>query len=155
MLKSIQWDIYTIAMIALVPTLLLIAGGITWWDEQRLHRVQCELAVDWLEENSRISGQFEQAGTMERTSYWQREFEEVNSPAAAGQLRWGIIQSANYTREYYPDRETGERAMLNPINGLFSRDIIEGTEELVEHCPDTQSMLPAAFPMIFREGEPQ
>lgn len=151
MLKSIQWDIYTIVMVALVPAMLLVAGGITWWDDYRLHQVQCELATDWLEQNAVLSDEFENAGTMERTSFWQRQFEEINSPSAAGQLRWGIIQSANYQQEYFPDRETEERGVLNPINGLFSRDIVDGTEDLVEHCPDTEAMLPEAFPMIYRD----
>ncbi len=151
MLKSIQWDIYTIAIIALLPAMLLVAGGITWWDDHRLHQVQCELAVDWLEQNTELSEEFEGAGTMERTSFWQRQFEEINSPSAAGQLRWGIIQSVDYQQEYFPDRETAERGVLNPANGLFSRDIVDGTEELVEHCPDTEAMLPEAFPMIYRD----
>lgn len=153
MLKSIQWDIYTILIVALLPALLLVAGGVTWWEDNRLHQAQCNVAVAWLEESADIAGQFQLAQTMDRTQFWQQSFEEINNPSHAGQLRWGIIQSADYTSEYYPDMPTDEPGVLNPKNGLFSRDIEEGTEELIEHCPDTEAMLADAFPMIFRDED--
>lgn len=151
MLKSIQWDIYTIIIVALVPTLLLTAWGIYAWDEHQLHTLQCTMAVDWLEESTEMAPQFVQAETMDSTQFWTSSFEQIESPNAAGNLRWGILQSTWYHREHFPDLPTDERGVLNPPNGLFARQIEEGTEDLVEHCPETEDMIPTAFPMVFRE----
>lgn len=151
MLKSIEWNIYTILMVALVPAMLLSAWGLYAWDSHRLHTMQCAMAVDWLEESTDMAPEFEQSGTMGRTQFWISEFESLESPNAAGNLRWGILQSANYHEEHYPDLPTDEPGVLNPPNGLFARQIEEGVEDLVEHCPDTEDMIPTAFPMVFRE----
>lgn len=153
MLKSIDWNIYTILMIALVPAMLLTAWGLDTWDSRRLHRLQCEVAVEWLEENAEIAPQFSQAMTMNRTALWQSNFEDINAPAAAGILRGGILGSANYTREYFPDQSTDEPGALNPHNGLLARNIEDGIVALVEHCPETEDLLPAAFPMIFHRED--
>lgn len=151
MLKSVHWDIYTIIMVALVPTLLLSAWGLHAWDNHRLHTLQCTMATDWLEETADMAPQFVQAETMGRTQFWTSTFEDIESPNAAGNLRWGILQSAQYHEEYFPDLSTADRGVLNPPNGLFARQIEEGTEDLVEHCPETEDMIPTAFPMVFRE----
>lgn len=151
MLKSVQWDIYTILMAALVPILLVSAWGLHTWDSRQLHRVQCEMAVDWLESSTAISRQFTEAGTMGRIQFWITGLEAFDSPSAAGDLRWGILQSARYNATYNRNLATTEPGVLNPRNGLFERQIEEGRQQLVEHCPETQELIPAAFPMVFRE----
>lgn len=152
MLKSIEWNIYTILMVALVPALLLTAWGLYAWDEHKLHTLQCEMAESWLDESEEIASLFQQSETIGQTRFWISRFETLESPNAAGNLRWGIIQSANYHAENYPDMSTDEPGVLNAPNGLFERQIEEGTEDLVEHCPDMETKLPTAFPMVFREG---
>lgn len=154
MFKSINWDIYTILMVALVPALLVSAAGVYFYDEHRLHSLQCEMATEWLESSQEYSAQFVSAETMGRTGLWISAIEEIESPNKAGNLRWGILQSANYNQKYRPDLSTADRGVLNPPNGLFEQQIDDGVEDLVEHCPDTESMLADAFPMVFREGEP-
>lgn len=154
MLKSIEWNIYNILMVALVPALLLTAWGIYAWDEHKLHTLQCNMAESWLDESTDIASQFQQAKSMEQTRFWVSQFERIESPNAAGNLRWGIIQSAKYHAENYPDMATNEPGVLNPPNGLFERQIEEGVEDLIDHCEDTETMLPTAFPMIFREDTP-
>lgn len=153
MIKSIHWDIYTILMVALVPVLLLSAAGLYFYDKNKLHNLQCEMAVEWLETSEQYSAQFVSAGTMGRTELWITTFEEIESPSKAGNLRWGILQSANYNQEHRPDLSTSERGVLNPPNGLFEQQIENGVEDLVKHCPETESMIPGAFPMVFREDE--
>lgn len=153
MLKSINWDIYTIVMVALVPALLLTAWGMDAWDNHRLHSLQCNMAETWLEESEGIASQFEQSETVGQTLFWASRFEDFESPNAAGNLRWGILQSAEYYAENFPETPTDEPGVLNPPNGLFERQIEEGVEDLVEHCPDTEAMIPSAFPMVFREGQ--
>ncbi len=151
MLKSINWDIYTILMIALAPAMLLTAWGIHAWDSHQLHSLQCSMAEEWLDESADIASQFERSGTMSNTRFWSTTFEGIESPKAAGELRMGILRSADYHREHFPTLETSEPGVLNPPNGLFARQIDEGTRELVEHCPETRGMIPEAFPMVFRE----
>lgn len=151
MLRTIQWDIYTILMVALVPALLLAAWGWDTWDSHQLHKRQCELAVDWLESSEVLAGQFEQAGTTGETQLWINKIEELDSPNAAGDLRWGVLQAANYSAEYFPERPTTERGVLNPKNGLLERQITDGAERLIKHCPETEALIPKAFPMVFRE----
>lgn len=151
MLKTFQWDTYTILMVALAPTLLLAAWGWDTWDSHQLHKRQCELAVEWLESSAALAGQFEQAGTTSNTQLWINRFEELDSPNAAGDLRWGVLQAANYNAEYFPDRPTDQPGVLNPRNGLLERQISEGAERLIEHCPETEDLIPMAFPMVFRE----
>lgn len=153
MLKSIQWDIYTILMVAMVPAMLLTAWGLERWDASQLHRRQCEMAVEWLEESTVHSQQFQLASSMGSTRFWIAGFEEISSPNAAGNLRWGILQSARYHAEYFPNLPTNEPGVLNPRNGLFERQIEEGAAELVDHCPETEGMIADAFPMIFREDD--
>lgn len=154
MLKSVQWDVYTIIMVALVPILLLSAWGLQALDAGRLHRTQCELAVDWLENSKNSSTQFVQAGTTGRTQFWITMFEDLDSPNAAGYLRWGVLKSAEYHQEYLPDLPTDAPGVLNPRNGLFEKQIADGARHLIEHCPETEALIPDAFPMVFREGEP-
>lgn len=151
MLKSIEWNTYTILMVALVPTMLLAAWGLDTWDSRQLHRTQCTMAVEWLEESADISQQFQQSGTMGQTQLWSSRFEAIESPNAAGDLRRGILQSATYHEEYFPTSPTDEPGVLNPRNGLFERQIEQGVRSLVEHCPETEALIPNAFPMVFRE----
>lgn len=151
MLKSITWDAYTLVIVALIPTILIIAGGLTAWDNHRLHQEQCALAVEWLEDSERTASQFTNAGTMENIDTWISQQEEFDAPSKAGQLRHGFLSSARYQNEYFPNATTAVAGALNPANGLYSRDIQEGAEELFEHCPETREMLPAALPMVFTE----
>lgn len=151
MLKSITWDKYTLVIVALIPIILGLAGGLTWWDSERLHREQCELAVEWLEKSEQIAPQFTDAGTMGEIDSWIQQQEEFDTPQKSGQLRYGFLSSARYQNEYYPDATTSPAGVLNPPNGLYARDIQEGAEELIEHCPETAEMLPTALPMVFTE----
>lgn len=153
MLKNIQWDIYNILMIALVPAMLLTAWGIESWDTGQLHKRQCEMAVDWLETNATYVNQFEQAGTTGNIQLWLNRMEPLDSPMAAGELRMGVIRSAYYHMEHLPDLPTDEPGVLNPRNGLFERQINEGTARLIAHCPETEDLIPEAFPMVFREDD--
>lgn len=149
MLKSSQWNVYTLLMVGLVPAMLLTAWGMDSWQSYRRHQLQCEVAVEWLEESRDIAPQFTQANTMNRTQLWISNVDEINSPAHASILRRGILQSANYHLEYFPEHPTDAPGVLNPKNSMFARDIEEGTAELINHCPETEALLPAAFPMIF------
>jgi hypothetical protein len=150
-LKSIHWDIYTIIIAALVPAVLLAAWGLTAWDEARIRQEQCEVAESWLDDSARLAPTFEGAGTMDGISAWIVDIEEINSPTSAGQLRHGILSSARYHAEYYPDESTTEPGVLNPKNGLYERTITEGVDNLVQHCPDVEPLLHDAFPMVFTE----
>lgn len=153
MLKFVQWDIYTVLMVALVPAIVLAAWVLQSYDTDQLHRSQCELAESWLESSREYADQFEQAGTTGRTQLWINSVGELNSPNAASTLRSGILQSARYHAEHLPGLPTDEPGILNPKNGLFERPITEGAQILTEHCPETEDLIPSAFPMIFREDE--
>lgn len=153
MLKSIEWNIYNILIVALVPSIMLTAWGLFALDKHNLHTLQCNMASEWLDESEDLSARFQDLDSMGQTTFWLSQFEDIESPNAAGDLRWGIIQSVNYHQENYPDMPTDERGVLNPPNGLFERQIEEGAEDLIDHCPDTEERLPAAFPMVFREGD--
>ncbi len=151
MLKSIHWDVYTIVIVALAPVVLLTAWGLTAWDEARIRQQQCQVAESWLEDSARLAPRFENAGSMEDIAGWITGIEEINSPASAGQLRHGILSSARYHAEYFPDMSTANPGVLNPKNGLYERTITEGAANLVQHCPDVEPLLPDAFPMVFTE----
>jgi hypothetical protein len=150
-LKSIHWDIYTIVIAALVPAVLLTAWGLTEWDEARIRQQQCAVAESWLNDSAQLAPMFENAETMDSIATWITDVEEINSPASAGQLRHGILTSARYHAEYYPDESTLRPGVLNPRDGLYERTISEGAENLVQHCPDVEPLLPNAFPMVFIE----
>jgi hypothetical protein len=152
--KSIHWDVYTIIIAALVPAVLLAAWGLATWDEARIRDQQCRVAESWLNDSAQLAPMFENAGTMDDIANWIIDVEEINSPTSAGQLRHGILTSARYHAEYYPEKSTTEPGVLNPRNGLYERTISEGAENLVEHCPDVEPLLPNAFPMVFREEGP-
>jgi hypothetical protein len=152
MLKSVQWNVYTYLMVGLVPAMLLGAWGIDSWQSRRLHQTQCQVATEWLEESARLAPQFTLANTMDRTQFWRVGIEELNAPSQAGVLRRGILQSASYHARHYPDHPTSEPEVLNREDGLFSRDIEGGAAALIAHCPETEALLPTAFPMFF-QGE--
>ncbi len=154
MIKSISWDIYTFIIIALIPGILLAAWGLTEWDKRQLHTHQCEVAAEWLQEAAMLAPMFENADTMDDISGWIAAMEELNSPARGGQLRRGILSSAYYHMEYFPNTRTSTPGVLNPTNGLFARDIIDGRASLVEHCPETDANLADAFPMVFGKEDP-
>lgn len=151
MLKSVQWDTYTIVMVVMVPVMLLAAWGLSARDSERLHETQCEMAVSWLETSIAIAPQFEQANTLGRTQLWISALEDIDSPNAAGSLRSGIVQSAKYHQKYKANVQTSVPAVLNPRNGLFEQQIEDGKARLIAHCPETEDMIPLAFPMIARE----
>lgn len=154
MLKSITRDPYTIIIVALVPGLLLMAWGLTSWDNNRVHQQQCAVAEEWLNDSTALASRFERVETMDDIDVWISGFEQINSPSHSGQMRHGILSSARYHMEHYPTLGTSGRAVLNPPTGLFARDINEGLETLIEHCPHVESMVPAAFPMVFEEERP-
>lgn len=151
MFKSIHWDIYTVIIAGLVPAVLLAAWGITEWQETAVHRQQCEVAESWLSDSARLAPRFENADSMNDIAGWIVSIEELNSPASAGQLRHGILTSARYHAEHYPDEQTTVPGVLNPRNGLYERTITEGAADLVQHCPEVEPLLPEAFPMVFPE----
>ncbi len=154
MIKSISWDIYTFAIIALVPVILLAAWGLTEWDERQLHAEQCAVAREWLQEAELLAPMFENAGSMDDISGWIAAIEAINSPARGWQLRNGILSSARYQMEYSPNANTTTIGVLNPENGRFARDITQGRKLLVSHCPETDALLSDAFPMVFGREEP-
>lgn len=153
MFKSIQWDIYTFAIVALVPGILLTAWGLTAWDQRQIHGQQCKVAIEWLVESESVAPLFENAGQMESISSWIFAMEEINAPARGGQLRSSILSSARYLMEHYPNANTSTLGVLNPPNGLFARDITAGRASLIEHCPETEPLLRNAFPMVFGREE--
>lgn len=154
MRERFHFDIYTALMIGLVPMLLLTARGIEYWHDGRLYQRQCQMAADWLAESADIAPQFAFAGTMDRTMFWSQELEDISSPASARKLRSGVLQSAKYYQTYYANNPTDKPGILNPTDGMFSREIKEGRKSLVDHCPETAAMLPTAFPMIFQKEDP-
>ncbi|MCO5224858.1 MAG: hypothetical protein M9953_05940 [Thermomicrobiales bacterium] len=149
----IRWDTYTLIMVALVPVILLSAWGLTKASEHDLRSRQCAMAEEWLDESRALLPLFYRAGTVQNTTAWVSALEELSSPAAAGRLRWAVLQSTRYAAEYYPDLPTDEVAVLNPTDGLYQRNLTEGARDLINHCPEVASMLPQAFPMVFKEDE--
>lgn len=153
MLKPHRWDIYTIIIVALVPAMLLSAWGLTAWDQRQLHSRQCAMAEDWLDSTAAFAGQFEMAGRTGQTQLWITNIENLDFPNAARDLRSGLIRSARYHQEFLPNVSTREPGVLNPVNGLYERQIETGIAALTSHCPETAELIPAAVPMIFREDE--
>jgi hypothetical protein len=152
--RSIQWDIYTVIIVALVPVLLLSAWGLTEWDRRQLHTQQCIVAREWLQEAESLAPMFGNATTMDGIAGWIAAMEEINVPSRGSQLRRGILSSANYHMEHFPNTRTTSAGVLNPPNGLFAREIDKGRQSLIAHCPETEALLPAAFPMVFAREEP-
>lgn len=148
---QISWDIYTVIMVALVPVILLSAWGLTKASEHDLRSRQCAMAVEWLDESRDLLPLFYRAGTVQNTTSWTTSLEELSSPAAAGRLRWAVLQSTRYAAEYYPTLPTDEVGVLNPVDGLYQRNLTEGARELIDHCPEVAPMLPRTFPMVFKE----
>lgn len=138
-------------MVALIPVILVTAWGWSWWNERELHTQQCVVAAEWLQESEDILPVYQRAGNMGAIEPWINSIDALNSPSSAATLRWGILQSARYFLTYYPNVRTQSNGELNPEDGIHSRDIIEGTKQLIEHCPEVTPMLPTAFPMIFTE----
>lgn len=149
MRRRFRIDRYTVLIAALLPTILLIAWGLTAAHDARLHARQCAVADQWLQDTAAIAPQFENAGTLGMTSSWLTQFRELNSPSHAGILRDAIIGMVSFGQEYAPSRATVTDGSLTPSFPEFATNLQVGAATLTDHCPETRTQLPEAFPMFF------
>lgn len=147
--KFLRPDIYLVSAALVVALSFGTAWALTWNAERDLHETQCQLAVEWLEGSTSNADLFERARTMQSIEPWLAAQDELNSPSAANQLRWSIMDSARYEMNSNPTAPTTDQAVLN--SPWYTGRIERGAADLIQHCPEVESLLPAAFPMVFTQ----
>lgn len=152
MRSKIHFDIYTILIIAIVPTFLAIAWGLTWNHERVAARQACENTEEYLADVSEIASLYENAGTLQDADIWLNQLEAMSPPAPAQDLHDSVISAINYAININPDLDTTQPAAIYETLTPFQQAIDNGRADITERCPEFATMIPEAFPMFFREG---
>lgn len=145
-------DIYTVLILAMVPTFLAIAWGLTWNYERITARQACERTGEYLLEVSEISDLYISAGTLGNADTWLSQLESTNPPSPARDLHDSIVSAVTYGMSTDAELDTGEPGVAYDTLVPFQTAIDNGRETLTDECPEFAAQVPEAFPMFFREG---
>lgn len=152
MRDKLRFDIYTILMIAMVPTFLAIAWGLTWNHDRVAAKEACTNTEHYLAEVTDIVPIYTNAGTLQNADVWLTRLEEITPPSPARNLHDSVSSSISYGMNIDPELSTTEPAAIYDQLTPFQQAIDNGRQDIVAKCPDTAAMIPEAFPMFFREG---
>lgn len=151
MRDKLRLDVYNVIIIALIPFVLLVAWGLTWGYERNLHARQCEEAIVYLEEAAGISTLYTSAGSVENTDRWLEQMRELSAPEPLRDLHNGAIAALTWASTTDLEVDTSQPAGLYERLTSFRDVLDDGRETLADQCPDADALVPAAFPMYFRE----
>jgi hypothetical protein len=151
MREQFRFDVYNGIIIALIPFVLLVAWGLTWGYERNLRARQCDEAITYLEEVAEFSTLYTDAGSLDRADGWLDNVQTMSPPEPMSDLHNGAIAAITWATTTDMDVDTSEPAGLYERLTTFKDVLDEGRATLVKRCPDADALVPAAFPMYFRE----
>lgn len=154
MRSIIRLDIYTILIVALVPTFLAIAWGLTWNYERILDKRACDYTGHYLTEVGDMASLYTDAGTLRDADTWLTRLEAINPSSPARDLHESVVSSMSYAMTTNPDLGTTEPAAVYDTLTPFHQAIDKGAQEVIDTCPEFERLLSYAFPMYFREENP-
>jgi hypothetical protein len=152
--QRLRLDSYTIIIIALLPSFLLIAAGATWFYERAEARRACSDATEYLADVSDMSASFQSAGTLSNARSWLTSMESLQPPLVARELHDSTVASVTYAISVTPDLDVSAPASVYEAVTPFQDNIDAGRDELIDECPDLALQIPDAFPMFFaKDGQ--
>lgn len=151
MREKLRLDVYDIIIIALIPFVLLVAWGLTWGYERNLHARQCEEAIAYLEEVAEFAPLYTNAGSISNTDQWLEQMEAQSTTEPLRDLHNGAISALTWASTTDLEVDTTQPGGLYERLTSFRNVLDDGRETLANRCPDADALVPAAFPMYFRE----
>lgn len=153
MLSKIRFDIYTILIVAMVPTFLVIAWGLTWNHDRIAAKHACENTDTYLTEVSAIADLYTSAGTLQNANTWYDQLEQISPPGPARDLHNSVSSAVTYSMNRNPDLQTSQPAGLYDALPPFQQPVDKGRDKIIERCPELTPLIPDAFPMFFQKGD--
>lgn len=154
MRTSFRLDIYTILIVALVPTFLAIAWGLTWNYERILANRECDYTGHYLTEVGDMASLYTDAGTLQNADTWLTRLQAINPSTPTRDLHQAVVNSMSYAMNTNPDLDTTEPGAVYDTLVPFRQTIDKGAQEVIDTCPEFERLLSYAFPMYFREETP-
>jgi len=151
MRERFRLDVYNVLIIALIPFVLLVAWGLTWGYERNLRERHCEDSVAYLREVAGFSSLYTNADTLDDADSWLARMQEMSVPAPLNDLHNGAISALTWAATTDLAVDPAQPAGLYERLTTFKGVLDEGRTELATQCPDADALVPAAFPMYFRE----
>jgi len=153
--RSFRLDAYTIIIIALIPSFMLIAAGATWFYDRAEARRACDDSVAYLADVTDLVASFKDAGTLGNAGPWLASMETLTPPSVASNLHEAAMSTVQYGISTQPDTTTtSPRAVYDAV--IPFRDSLDNARQsLVQTCPETAPQITEAFPMFFTEGSQQ
>jgi len=147
--QRIRLDSYTILIIALIPSFLLIAAGATWFYERAEARRACSDAAAYLDEVADLAASFQTVDTIADTGGWINDMNTLRPPAVASALHDAALSTVTYAMTTRPDLDVSAPGVLYREITPFQDSLDTGRSDLVAACPEVETRIPAAFPMFF------
>ena len=154
MRNTFRFDIYTILIIAIVPTFLAIAWGLAWNDGRVEAKLACKNTGHYLTEVGDMASLYTSAGTLGNADAWLTRLQAINPSGPARDLHNSVVSAITYGMNINPDLSTTEPAAVYDQLSPFQQAIDKGSQDLVNECPEFGSLLSYAFPMFFKKENP-
>ena len=153
--RSFRLDAYTIIIIALIPSFMLIAAGATWLYERAEARRACEDAASYLASAAELAPSFRDGGTLADAGPWLAGMEALTPPEVAEALHAAATGTVQYGMAAQPGTDTTSPGAVYEAITPFRDSLDAGRQELVQECPGIAPQVSQAFPMFFAEDTEQ
>ena len=152
--QHLKLDVYTIIIVALIPSFLLIAAGATWFYDRAEARRACSDATAYLEDASGLAGSFQSASSVSDTTAWVTGMQALHPPPVAQSLHDTVLGTVSYATSTIPDLNVSEPGAVYDAVTPFQDSLDRSRDDLVKECPDLAAQIPDAFPMFFtKDGQ--
>jgi hypothetical protein len=153
--RSFRLDAYTIIIIALIPSFMLIAAGATWFYDRAEAKRACSDSATYLADATDLVGSFQNAGTLGNAGPWLTSMESLTPPSVASDLHEAAMSTVQYGISTQPNTDTTSPGAVYDAVIPFQDSLDSARAALVQKCPETAPQIPQAFPMFFREDSQQ
>ena len=151
MRQYMQWDIYTMLIVAIVPVFLAVAWGLSWNHERVSAAQACEATKTYLADVSEFASLYTEAGTVDDADQWLSRLETIQPQGHAWEIHDSALSTFEYASMSAPELDTNQPGGIYEEIAPFQSSIDDARANIVDNCPDLEPMLPDAFPMFFKE----
>lgn len=151
MRERFHLDVYNVIIVVLIPFVLLVAWGLTWGYDQRLHAQACDQSVEYLKNVTDIATEYTSAASLDDADAWLEDLLDMSVPTPATDLHNGAAAAFTYAARANLPPDPSQPGSLYDELTTFKDVLDEGRQSLVEQCPATEPLISDAFPMYFRK----
>lgn len=151
MRERFRLDAYNVIIVALIPFVLLVAGGLTWGYDRRQQAQACDQSVAYLEDVADIATEYTSAASLDDADAWANDMEDMSVPSPATDLHNAAVAAFAYAAQADLPADPSQPGSLYEELTTFKNILDEGRQTLVEQCPATEPLVSDAFPMYFRK----